>query len=107
VRFAQIRLLVDDFAVSYRFYTQILGLTSKDGEEDPNEGPYAAFAVGGTDVAIFTRKFMDASIGAGHLPRGSADQRHARVEHAGSAPSGSGGHAHRVLSVRGRGLTEV
>ena len=40
---------------------------------DPPQGR-TAFTVGSTDIAIFTRKFMDAAIGAAHLPRGSADQ---------------------------------
>jgi predicted enzyme related to lactoylglutathione lyase len=71
--FAQVRLLTDDFQSSYCFYTDVLGLTQKDAEHDLSDGPYAAFTVGTTDVAIFTRQYLDASIGAEHLPRGAAD----------------------------------
>ena len=71
--FGQVRLLTDDFRTSYAFYSDVLGLTQKDAGADTAEGPYAAFTIGTTDVALFTRQFMDASIGAEHLPRGTGD----------------------------------
>ncbi|WP_405493550.1 VOC family protein [Nocardia sp. NBC_00511] len=77
ISYGQTRLLVDDFAASYRFYRDVLGLPLK--HETPgdvpesDDGPYACFALGGNDLALFTRAFMDASIGAEHRPRGEID----------------------------------
>src|SRR5438270_9799456 len=72
--FAQVRLLTDEFAASYAFYTEILGFPSKHSQPDEARGPYVCFTVGTTDVALFTRQYQDASIGAEHQPRGTADQ---------------------------------
>ncbi|MFF0544262.1 VOC family protein [Nocardia thailandica] len=87
VSFGQTRVLVDDFGASYRFYRDTLGLVPKDPVADPEAGPYACFTVGGTDLALFSRAFMDAAIGAAHGPRPSADTvvvvlRVAEVDHA-------------------------
>lgn len=71
--FAQLRLLTDDFPASYAFYAEILGLPSKHPQPDEAQGPYVCFTVGTTDVALFTREYQDASIGAEHQPRGTAD----------------------------------
>lgn len=75
---SQIRILVDDFPTSYRFYRDVLGLTPQEQAGDPEQaeaGPYGAFkdAEGGTDVALFDRSLMAAAIGADIGERGSAD----------------------------------
>ncbi|HEU5357232.1 MAG TPA: VOC family protein [Actinocrinis sp.] len=75
---SQIRILVDDFPTSYRFYRDVLGLTPQEQAGDPAQaeaGPYGAFkdAEGGTDVALFDRSLMAAAIGADTGERGSAD----------------------------------
>ncbi len=69
----QLRILVDDFTASYRFYHQALGLEPQAAEQE--SGPYACFKAqdGGADVALFERRFMAASIGAPYAERGSAD----------------------------------
>lgn len=63
-KFAQLRVLVDDFAASYRFYRNVLGLEPQSPEQE--SGPYACFKSpdGGTDVALFSRALMESSIGA-------------------------------------------
>ncbi|MEU6583791.1 VOC family protein [Nocardia sp. NPDC046763] len=77
VSYGQTRVLVDDFASSYRFYRDVLGLPLK--QEVPGDipesdaGPYACFTLGGQDLALFTRAYMDAAIGAAHRPRGEID----------------------------------
>ncbi|WP_433594148.1 VOC family protein [Nocardia sp. CA-145437] len=75
--YAQTRILVDDFASSFRFYRDVLGLRLKAEIEgdvpETEEGPYACFAVGTQDLALFTRAYMDAAIGAEHRPRGEID----------------------------------
>jgi predicted enzyme related to lactoylglutathione lyase len=75
---SQFRILVDDFAASYRFYRSVLGLPSQD--EVQSAGPYACFKFGegGTDVALFDRAAMTSALGTlaadGTLPaRGSAE----------------------------------
>jgi catechol 2,3-dioxygenase-like lactoylglutathione lyase family enzyme len=52
VRLSQVRLLVDDPALSYRFYRDVLGLAPSFGEEGE---PYASFEAGEGTVAIFAR----------------------------------------------------
>ncbi|MEV6769055.1 VOC family protein [Nocardia sp. NPDC051030] len=75
--YGQTRVLVDDFAASYRFYRDVLGLPLK--QEAPGDvpeaedGPYACFAIGGSDLALFTRAYMDAAVGAEHRPRDGVD----------------------------------
>ncbi|MTE15039.1 VOC family protein [Nocardia aurantiaca] len=77
VSYGQTRVLVDDFASSYRFYRDVLGLPPK--QEVPgdvpesDDGPYACFALPGGDLALFTRAYMDAAIGAEHRARDGVD----------------------------------
>jgi lactoylglutathione lyase len=52
VKLSQVRLLVDDFAESLRFYRDELGLATSFGEDD---GPYASFTTEGGTIAIFER----------------------------------------------------
>jgi lactoylglutathione lyase len=63
-KFSQLRVLVDDFAASYRFYHRVLGLEPQSPEQE--SGPYACFKSpdGGADVALFSRALMRSSIGA-------------------------------------------
>lgn len=72
--FAELRLLTDDFAASYRFYTEVLGLSPR--EEDLGRetvGPYVGFRVGSTDVALFERSLMAGAVGVPYAARGDAD----------------------------------
>jgi catechol 2,3-dioxygenase-like lactoylglutathione lyase family enzyme len=73
--FAELRLLTDDFAASYRFYTEVLGLTPKNEDlgRETSVGPYVGFRVGTTDVALFERSLMAGAIGVPYRPRGNAD----------------------------------
>ncbi|GAA1969914.1 VOC family protein [Catenulispora subtropica] len=73
--FAELRLLTDDFAASFAFYTEVLGLRPKDEDlgRDPSTGPYVGFTVGTADVALFERSIMEGAIGAPHAARGSED----------------------------------
>ncbi|GAB0107343.1 VOC family protein [Nocardia sp. JMUB6875] len=77
VSYGQTRVLVDDFASSYRFYRDVLGLPLK--HETPgdvpesDDGPYACFSLDGRDLALFTRAYQDAAIGAEHRPRDGVD----------------------------------
>lgn len=76
---SQIRILVDDFTASYRFYRDVLGLTPQETGEDPAQaeaGPYGCFKDkdGGTDVALFDRVLMAKATGADASERGSADR---------------------------------
>ncbi|MFE3028416.1 VOC family protein [Nocardia tengchongensis] len=75
--YAQTRILVDDFAASFRFYRDVLELPLKSEVEgdvpESEDGPYACFTVGGQDLALFTRAYMDAAIGAEHRPRTEID----------------------------------
>jgi catechol 2,3-dioxygenase-like lactoylglutathione lyase family enzyme len=52
VRLTHVRLLVDDFGASFRFYRDVLGLAPSFGNE---EGPYASFATEPATLSIFTR----------------------------------------------------
>jgi len=77
LRPSQLRILVDDFPASFRFYETVLGLTAQEGQSG---GPYACFkfADGGTDIALFDRGAMTKAVGTvaadGSLPaRGSAE----------------------------------
>lgn len=78
---SQLRILVDDFPESFRFYRDVLGLTPQ--SEKQSAGPYACFKLpeGGTDIALFSRELMARSIADGAeatagttlAPRGEAD----------------------------------
>jgi len=71
-RFSQLRILVDDFAASFRFYRNVLGLAPQSPQQEA--GPYACFKSpdGGTDVALFSRALMEPSIGAAASGDGGA-----------------------------------
>ncbi|UGT43085.1 VOC family protein [Nocardia yamanashiensis] len=74
--YGQTRVLVDDFATSFRFYRDVLGLPLKDDPADApraEDGPYACFAIQGNDLALFTRAYQDAAIGAPHRERDGVD----------------------------------
>jgi catechol 2,3-dioxygenase-like lactoylglutathione lyase family enzyme len=53
VKLTHVRLLVDDFGNTFRFYRDVLGLECTYGDEG---GPYADFDTGATSLAIFTRE---------------------------------------------------
>ena len=59
---AQVRLLVTDFAVCYRFYADVLGLKPQSGAVD---GPYEKFspAVGSAGIALQDRAMMAEVLG--------------------------------------------
>lgn len=60
-KFSQLRILVDDFAASFGFYHDVLGLTPQAPEQEA--GPYACFKAadgGGTDIALLSRGLMKA-----------------------------------------------
>jgi catechol 2,3-dioxygenase-like lactoylglutathione lyase family enzyme len=60
--FSQLRILVDDFAGSYHFYRDVLGLEPQSPEQE--SGPYACFKApdGGTDIALFSRALMASAL---------------------------------------------
>lgn len=68
--FTQIRILVDDFAASFRFYRDVLGLEPQSPEQE--SGPYACFKApdGGTDIALYSRELMAAAIATDPGPAG-------------------------------------
>jgi catechol 2,3-dioxygenase-like lactoylglutathione lyase family enzyme len=61
VRLGQVRVLVDDFPASYRFYRDVLGLEPSWGDEG---GPYASFAAGDDlgQVALFERRGQESVV---------------------------------------------
>jgi lactoylglutathione lyase len=62
VELVQVRLLVTDFALCYRFYADVLGLKPQSGAE---QGPYEKFspAVGSAGIAIQDRTMMAQVLG--------------------------------------------
>ncbi|MET7650890.1 VOC family protein [Streptomyces sp. NPDC005486] len=62
MEFAQVRLLVTDFAACYHFYSDVLGLKPQSGAE---QGPYEKFspATGSTGIAIQDRAMMARVLG--------------------------------------------
>lgn len=62
-RFTQLRVLVDDFTASVRFYRDVLGFELQAPEQE--SGPYACFMApdGGTDIALFSRQLMGSALG--------------------------------------------
>lgn len=60
MKLSQVRLLVDDFAASFRFLGEDLGLECTFGDEG---GPYASFAAGDGTIAIFRRSEQDVVVG--------------------------------------------
>ena len=71
-KFTQLRILVDDFPASFRFYRNVLGLAPQSSEQEA--GPYACFKAddGGTDVALFSRSLMRAAVGEAAATTGGA-----------------------------------
>ena len=70
-RFSLTRLLVKDFAKSWRFYRDSLGLTPAKGHGEP---PYGEFVSGGrTVVGLFDRALMARAVGlsVGRYPSAS------------------------------------
>jgi lactoylglutathione lyase len=59
---SQLRILVDDFPTSFRFYRDVLGLVPQ--AEEQESGPYVCFKFrdGSTDVALLSRSMMAASL---------------------------------------------
>ena len=60
MKLSQVRLLVDDFGESFRFYRDVLGLETSFGEDD---GPYASFSAGEGAIAIFERDGQSEVVG--------------------------------------------
>jgi lactoylglutathione lyase len=58
MRLTHVRLLVEDFAASHRFYGTTLGLSTT----WPDDGSYAEFDAGGVMIAIFPRTEMDGAV---------------------------------------------
>lgn len=57
---SHVRLLVDRFGESFRFYRDVLGLETRFSDE----GPYAEFALGGDKyLALFERKLQAIAMG--------------------------------------------
>ncbi len=69
---SQLRILVDDFATSFRFYHDVLSLVPQ--AEGQESGPYACFKFpdSPTDVALLSRSLMAASLGGGQLTAGGS-----------------------------------
>lgn len=70
-KFSSTRLLVVDYRACFRFYRDIMGFDVVWGNED---GTYAAFEGGETDLALFQRENMAEAVGTSHLPRERASQ---------------------------------
>ncbi len=61
LEFARLRILVDDFARSWTFYRDVLGLTPVKGHGEP---PYGEFVSGaGAMVSLFDRRRMADALG--------------------------------------------
>lgn len=69
MRLTQIRVLPTDFARSFRFYHDVLGLELREGRE---EGVYASFASETAQVSLFARGLMDAAVPGGVAAAGGA-----------------------------------
>jgi lactoylglutathione lyase len=59
VHLTHVRLLVDDFGLAYRFYTDVLGLEATFGDET---GPYASFGTGEASLSIFDRRIQQETV---------------------------------------------
>ena len=79
MKLTYVRLLVADFAASFRFYRDVMVFKPVWGSED--EGGYAEFDVGGgCGLALFDRIAMSAELGTTDLPApGNAQDRLALV----------------------------
>jgi catechol 2,3-dioxygenase-like lactoylglutathione lyase family enzyme len=65
-KFTSTRLLVVDYRACFRFYRDIMGFEVVWGNE---EGTYADFEAGETDLALFQREEMAKAVGTANLPR--------------------------------------
>jgi catechol 2,3-dioxygenase-like lactoylglutathione lyase family enzyme len=63
--FTHIRVLVTDFARSFRFYADELGLPVESGDPD---GVYASFTTRSAHISIYPRSWMAAAVGAPETP---------------------------------------
>jgi catechol 2,3-dioxygenase-like lactoylglutathione lyase family enzyme len=71
------RLLVSDFAASFRFYRDVLGFTATFGSE---EDVYADFDTGGSiGIALFQRELMAQAVGTTRLPAADSGDQDAFV----------------------------
>jgi catechol 2,3-dioxygenase-like lactoylglutathione lyase family enzyme len=61
MNFTHIRVLVTDFARSFRFYADELGLPVEEGDPD---GVYASFTTPSAHISIYPRSWMAAAVGA-------------------------------------------
>jgi catechol 2,3-dioxygenase-like lactoylglutathione lyase family enzyme len=68
--------LVTDFPACFRFYRDVLGLTSEFGDES---GVYADFAVGHAKIALFKRELMAESVSTSEKPADADSQDRAAV----------------------------
>ena len=58
MKLTHVRLLVEDFGASHRFYAESLGLPTTWA----NDGGYAEFSAGEVMIAIFPRREMDTAV---------------------------------------------
>jgi catechol 2,3-dioxygenase-like lactoylglutathione lyase family enzyme len=63
--FTHFRLLVNDYASCYRFYSEVIGLTPVWGDETTL---YCEFETGDVRLALFDRKEMASVVGTSDLP---------------------------------------
>ena len=72
MRLTHVRVLVRDYATSFRFWRDTVGLRVTFGDE---EGPYADFDTGPATLAIFTATAManDTNVTSGRGGRGADD----------------------------------
>jgi predicted enzyme related to lactoylglutathione lyase len=95
----QLRILVDDFPASFRFYRDVLGLAPQ--AEEQESGPYACFklADGGTDIALFSRELMAKSLDGESAESAEPAESAETAETAETASRGGAGHAVLVFRV--------
>jgi len=65
------RLLVSDFRACFLFYRDVLGLPVTWGEEN---GDYASYRVGETELALFQRPLMAEAVGTAAKPAQAESQ---------------------------------
>ena len=69
MQYDQTRLLVNDFPACFRFYRDVIGLTSSNSDENVD---YASFYNGATGIALFKRQGMVEAIGGTDTPFNAA-----------------------------------
>jgi lactoylglutathione lyase len=65
IKYISTRLLVSDFPACFRFYRDVMGFTSNHGDEN---GEYASFDTGATDIALYRWQDMAREIGQAEVP---------------------------------------